>query len=653
MRISTAPRSRRRLPLALTAAATAATSVVLGLAGPAHASGTIAYPHSVPAWATSARDAGPAAAATDVEGEIYLRLRDLPGATKLASDVSTPGSPSYRHFVAPQQWIDRFSPNQQRYDALVTWLKRGGFTITGTPDSRLFVVFRGPADKVNKLFGTSLRTYDLAGKRLVAPSSAPQVPADLADVVSGMELDQGRLLTHPDSVTPSSGGSGTAAPSAAPSATQKSASTTTAQCSTYYGQHTATRPAAYGQTVFDTYICGYVPSQLRSAYDVPAAQLDGSGQTVAIIDAYASPTIQQDVNTYSAKHDGPALTHFSQISPGTFYDQDLCGEPSGWQGEQTLDVEAVHGIAPKAGVLYVGGFNCGGGIDIALSKILDKRLATIVSNSYGDVGENVPADVIMGEENQHLQGAAEGIGLYYSSGDYGDEAASLGVPEPDYEASSPWVTAVGGTSTGIDQNGRVVKETGWGSNKDVVTSSGTYDKALPGDFVFGAGGGRSTIFAQPAYQRGVVPASLAKGMRVSPDVAADADPYTGMLIGQRPIIDDTTLATGPYTEESIGGTSLASPLVAAQMALVQQLTGITIGFANPAIYALHKAQPSLPRDVSDTSRFPLAFTSPSTGANSLITGNRDTSLVTTPGYDDVTGLGAIDFEFLRRAGVGR
>ena len=615
---------------------------MLGLAGPAHAAGTVAYPHSVPAWATSARDTGPAAGASDVEGEIFLRLRDLPGATRLASDVSTPGSPSYRHFVTPQQWIDRFSPDQQSYDALVSWLKQGGFTITGTPDSRLFVVFRGPAIKVNELFGTSLRTYHLAGRRLIAPSSAPQLPSDLADVVSGMELDQGRLLTHPDSVTPTSGEPGS----------PKESAPTTAQCSDYYGQRQATLPEAYGQTVFNTYICGYVPAQLRSAYDVPTAHgLDGSGQTVAIIDAYASPTIEEDVSTYSQNRGEPALAQFSQIKPGQFYDQELCSQPSGWQAEQSLDVEAVHGIAPAAGVLYVGGFNCGGGIDVALSTILDKRLATIVSNSYGDVGENVPTDMLMGQENQHLQATAEGIGLYYSSGDMGDEAAALGTPQPDYEASSPWVTAVGGTSTGIAQDGHVVKETGWGSNRATV-ADGAYTEALPGTFRFGAGGGRSTIFAQPAYQQGVVPAALAKGMRVSPDVAADADPYTGMLIGLRPIIDNATLATGPYQESAIGGTSLAAPLVAAQMALVQQLTGITIGFANPAIYALHRAQPSLPRDVSDTSVFPLAFTSPTTGATSLITGNRDTSLVTAPGYDDVTGLGAIDFQFLRTAMAG-
>src|SRR6185437_12275371 len=98
----------------------------------------------------------------------------------------------------------------------------------------------------------------------------------------------------------------------------------------------------------------------------------------------------------------------------------LCQYPSGWQGEQTLDVESVHALAPGAKILYVGGFNCGGGLDVAMSKILDGGLANIVSNSYGDQGEDVGADVVAGEVNIQLQAAGEGIGLYFSCGDSGD-----------------------------------------------------------------------------------------------------------------------------------------------------------------------------------------------------------------------------------------
>ena len=110
---------RRRLPLTLTAFTTVAASTVLGLAGPAHAAGNVAYPHSVPTWATHARDAGKASASQTVEGEIYLRLKDLDGATALATAVSTPGSPQYRNWVTPQQWINRFSPPPSVYNGLL------------------------------------------------------------------------------------------------------------------------------------------------------------------------------------------------------------------------------------------------------------------------------------------------------------------------------------------------------------------------------------------------------------------------------------------------------------------------------------------------------------------------------------------------------
>ncbi|MCB8808816.1 hypothetical protein LJD48_28135, partial [Escherichia coli] len=83
------------------------------------------------------------------------------------------------------------------------------------------------------------------------------------------------------------------------------------------------------------------------------------------------------------------------------------------QGEQSLDVDSVHATAPQANILYVGGFNCGGGLDVAMSKILDGKLANIVSNSYGNVGEALPQDVIDGTVNIHLQAAGEGIGLYF------------------------------------------------------------------------------------------------------------------------------------------------------------------------------------------------------------------------------------------------
>lgn len=643
--------SRRTLGIV----ATATTVIALSISGASSASaaGRESFAGAVPRWATASHDAGVTAPAASVEGEIYLPLRNSAEAAAYAIAASTPRSSTYRQFLSPTAWIDRFSPTQADSDAVVASLTAKGLTVSAVPASRQYVVFRGTATQLGALFATSLHNYNYSGHVLAAPSSVPSVPAELAGKVSGISIDQGKLLTHTDSVkqaAPLTDGVDTLSPTNGPPLAVN------AKCSHYSGENTVTAPLAYGQTTFDTFACGYVPSQLRSAYGVASGQ-DGAGQTVAIIDAYASPSIVDDVNTYSAAVGETALANYSQIlpDPKLVSDQAACGFPSGWQGEQTLDVEAVHGIATAAKILYVGGFNCGGGLDVALSKILDNNLANIVSNSYGNTGEAIPADSLKGAQNLHIQAAGEGIGLYFSSGDSGDEVANLGYPSPDFPASSPYVTSVGGTSLGINQAGTIAYETGWGTATDKINPAGVaYHSRVPGLFAFGAGGGTSAVFPEPAYQRGVVPTSLSNGFRVSPDIAALADPYTGFSIGIRPIINDTTLAVGAFQRETYGGTSLASPLAAAQIAIVQQKSGVSIGFANPTLYGIDTTQPSAFRDVVPQSPTrALAYTSASSGNSYLISLDQDSSLKTAKGYDTVTGMGGVTFGLLSQLAAAR
>ena len=653
-----------RRAIGVTTAFLAIVGLSISGATAASADDRVSYSGAVPSWATPANDKGVAATDDTVEGEIYLPIRDEAGAQALATAVSTPGARGYRQTLSPAQWIQRFSPTQADLDATVAYLKAQGLTISGVPASRMYVVFRGTPDQLDAAFSTKLHSYAYAGTRLVAPSSAPSLPASVGVKISGVSIDQARLLTKPDSIK--QGDIGTTTDPQLFQRKAAAAPVVPTTCSHYVGENTATVPSAYGKTVVGTYNCGYTPSQLRSAYGVDRlvkSGVNGAGQTVAIIDAYASPSIVQDVNTYSAALGEPALTTYSQIvpTPAQFVDKDACQEPSGWQGEQTLDVEAAHGIAPGAKILYVGGFNCGGGLDLALSKILDAKLANIVSNSYGDVGEALPLDVIQGQENLHIQAAAEGVGLYFSSGDNGDEAdaESVGYPSPDFPASSPYVTAVGGTSIGVDKAGKLAYETGWGDQLDIITKTSTgalaYTDPLPGSiFAGGAGGGVSAVFAQPAYQKGIVPAALAKGKRVSPDISALADPYTGFLIGIRPITDDDTLTVGDFGNETYGGTSLASPLTAAQIAIVQQSTHSTIGFANPTLYAIDRVLPFAFRDVLPANPpIALAYTSKTSGNSYLVSLDHDTSLTTQRRYDDVTGIGAVSFTLLTLLAQGR
>ena len=119
------PIPRRRLPVRLVALPAVVAAVLLGVVTPARAADPVPYPGSVPSWATAANDAGAAPADQTVEGEIYLYLRDLPGAKALAAAVSDPASPQYRRWVTPEQWIDRFSPPASLYQELVAYDKSG------------------------------------------------------------------------------------------------------------------------------------------------------------------------------------------------------------------------------------------------------------------------------------------------------------------------------------------------------------------------------------------------------------------------------------------------------------------------------------------------------------------------------------------------
>src|SRR3954462_13251938 len=221
-------------------------------------------------------------------------------------------------------------------------------------------------------------------------------------------------------------------------------------------------------------------------------------------------------------------------------------------------------MAPGADIVYVGAPNNFQDLDAALNHVVDRRLAQIVTNSYGFSGEFLPPGFIKPYNDTFTQAAAEGIGVYFSSGDSGDEVANLGVASVDWPASSPWVTAVGGTSLGVTQSDGYLGETGWGTLRAPLAGNAWGTPV----FQFGGGGGTSRLFAEPRYQQGVVGNDLATRWgptpaRVVPDVAMDGDPNTGMLVGQTQTFSDGAY----YDEYRIGGTSLSSPLFAGVMAL--------------------------------------------------------------------------------------
>jgi subtilase family serine protease len=600
-------------------------------------------PGSVPSWATAHNRVSAADPGTDLGFRVYLGWRDASAAAALAQAVSDPKSGSYGQYLTPAQFRARFAPSQAQVGAVESWLRSEGFSVQYTPQNNHYVSAEGTVAQAAAAFGVSFGMYSVDGLTVRSPSSNVSVPSTLSGIVSGVVgLDDSAQFVHTNHISAD-------APPAA-------AFVNAPPCSTYWGEKQAaefTNPYSTGPLPYAP--CGYTPQQIKGGYGISG--YDGSGQTVAIIDAYASPTIVQDTNQWSTNRGLPTLNanQLTQVvAPGTYRhpERGLTQDPQGWYGEETLDVEAVHGMAPAANIVYVGAPNNFQDLDAALNHVVDRHLASIVTNSYGFSTELLPPGYIAPYQDTITQGVIEGIGIYFSSGDNSDESQTVGYTTTDWPASSPLVTAVGGTSLAVGASNNYLFETGWGTARSTWDGR-TWSPTPPGTWLYGGGGGVSRIFAEPSYQQGVVPASVfaAQGRtgRAVPDISAVGDPNTGYLVGQTQTFPD---GTAKYSEYRLGGTSLSSPLIAGIMALANQAAGRPLGFVNPLLY--DNAESSAYHDVVDPASTVAAVRNDYVNgvdatdgvASSLRTMNQTLSLKTTPDWDDVTGLGTPTSTFL-------
>ncbi|WP_335982081.1 MULTISPECIES: S53 family peptidase [Streptomycetaceae] len=591
-----------------------------------------------PQWATAGADKGATSDSGKVTVRVYLAGKDAKGLEAYAQSVSDPNSADYAHYLTPAQVKARFGATTAQTDAITDWLTSAGLKVTGSNAHYLTVT--GDVKAAEKAFGTQLHNYTKSGHTYRAPTSTASAPASLKGAVLTVTgLDNAPKKASHDDTLP---GPADAFVNAGP-------------FSTYYGSNTNTKlPSAYGGKAPYT-IKGYTGDQLRAAYG--AGKYTGKGVTVAITDAYASPTIVGDSATLAKDTGGQKYRkgQLTQVTPAAdaYTNVEDCGG-NGWYGEETLDVESVHALAPDANIVYVGAKSCyDDDLLDSLNTIVDGRLATIVSNSWGDVEANSTPDVQAAYDQTFEQGVVEGIGFYFSSGDDGDDTID-GAKDVSTPSDSAWATSVGGTSLAVGKNDTYLWETGWGTERAPLSSDGKSWDGFPGPFTSGAGGGTSKLVQQPFYQRGVVPDSLALAgggttkMRVQPDISAVADPNTGFLIGQTQAFPDGTVK---YSEYRLGGTSLASPVIAGVQALAEQARGgVPIGFANPLIYDRYGT--SAYHDVTDhplgqnqgIANVRVDYANGVDASDGLVTSLRtfgvDSSLHATVGYDDVTGVGS-------------
>jgi subtilase family serine protease len=350
----------------------------------AASSGTVALANSRPSFVAQARDLGAVPATRPVDFEVLLSLPDQSAVEAEVQALSTPGSPSFRKFLTPAQFRSTYSPSSAAVSAVESWVRAGGLTVKAVAPSRLYVEVTGTMGRAEALVGTALHDYAYQGLDLAEPVGSYHIPADLSAVVSGVvNLDDSSLLQKPTTDTGSTSPSATkngpdgSLPGPPPGVTYG-----VQPCSSYYGQKMATtKPAAYGQHWPYT-VCGYNADQYEKAFGLYQSiqnGTDGSGVTVAITDAYAAPTILSDADTWSTQNSLPrfAAGQFTQVTPkADAYTMETACDPQGWYGEETLDVESVHAMAPGSTIVFVGAKNCGGGLDKAWASTIDNHRGT-------------------------------------------------------------------------------------------------------------------------------------------------------------------------------------------------------------------------------------------------------------------------------------
>jgi subtilase family serine protease len=586
---------------------------------------------------------------------IYLSGSNPQGRAATALAVSNPRNPGYAHYLTPVQYEQQFGPSPAQVSAVSDWLTSEGMTITAT--NHHYITVTAIVAQVDAALDTQITAYT---KTFTLPSGETKtlvtyvavggfsVPAALGGDVT--------TVTGFDEFVQAHSGNTSSANLTAPANPGRAGTASGYRCSQYWEQHVVAIPPAYGRTSAPTQLCGYTVSQMRSAYGITSSPYTGKGATIAVVLDDASPTMLADASQFFASQGVPGF------APGQ-YTENLDGDDETASGlhascrnqtldqpEETLDVETAHIIAPDAHVVYMG-TNCDGDLQQnfldTMTNIVDRHLADVVTDSYS-ITESAfsPADVAAWSLTFE-QGALEGIGFNFDSGDggnYGDGAGNAQFP-----ASDPWATAVGGTSLEIGAKGTPVAEYGWGDGFTQENAAGTgYRQPLPHGGSDGSQGGLSTFFAEPGYQRGVVPAALATAggtlpaARVVPDVAADAGSH--WLIGYTGAI-----TPGAYGQVAMGGgTSGASPIVSGLEADAKQASGHAVGFANPAIYqlagtpAIHDILPvNLNHPPIVFGPIPDDLQSPD---NYLIALGQDDGAA--PGYDDVTGVGAVTPAFI-------
>ena len=516
-----------------------------------------------------ARSLGAAPAAQALELVIPL-VADDAGLRRFAIAVSTPGSPLYGDFQPLARLAARFGAPPARAAAVVRYLRAAGARSVQVSPTRMFVQATMTVAQAQRAFHTTLGVRLAAdGARFVAPSAhasaaAPAGPPSLVALPPALRglatgvvgLDTQPLVPRPQLAALTRGQSPRAA-AGAPSSAYATRTGTATGCSGALGTP------------------GFTPNQYLTAYGygaVHAAGLRGAGERVALI----------EIDGFKASDVGAFDRCFGLSTPPLRVFTLGFRHPLAPGGESTLDLELLSAAAPKLRSIdvYEAEGDAAHVLDAFAAPLVQPgSKPDVVSVSLGICESFLQTDASAAgiaaiERNVELAAAA-GITVLASAGDDGSSACQnadgsiideLGV---SYPASSPFVTAVGGTNFHLDAANAITSEQVWNDGA-VHPSAG--------------GGGFSFMWDRPAYQRPVVSVNA----RVVPDVSLLADLAPGYAIFCTAAGDDACTGWG-----SVGGTSAAAPLLAAGLALIDQDLHRhhrkVLGLANPLLYQLARS----------------------------------------------------------------
>jgi subtilase family serine protease len=376
----------------------------------------------------------------------------------------------------------------------------------------------------------------------------------------------------------------------------------------------------------------YAPGQLETAYGLDqlhARGINGRGKTIAIVDAFGSPTIVNDLHAFDqafgngaggvpadpAILQDPKLTIIQPAGTVPPFDPNN-SDMTNWATETTLDVEWAHVFAPKANILLVEtpvaeteGVTGFPEIVQAENYVIKHHLADVISQSFGATEETFPsAQSILDLRSAFVNAHRHHVTVLGGSGDTGatnyesDLATLYPMAVNSWPSSDPLVTSIGGTQLNLDDSGTRL-------SPDVVWNDG-----------FGAGGGGvSSVFSRPGYQNGV--SNVTGDMRGTPDISLSSavDGAVWLYYTFRP-------ATAGSPFHLVGGTSEATPEFAGIVAMADQLAHHDLGLINGDLYHLGYGSQSGLVDVTSGNNSFAGVTGYSAGS----------------GYDLASGLGTID-----------